>query len=139
MKLPINERVVSSRFADSEEANFSYYVEGVGSVSISTKSSRSNSQNLMPSGSEEVAFLPLSVLQYEGSVLASKLVTRFSGVTLQAHTYFDERAAHIRDLTHRRLIDSIESLSALNFIQDPATLASEFYTMPDGSLGVGSQ
>lgn len=139
VKFPIDERVVSSRFGDSEEASFSYYVEGVGAVSISTKNSPSDSQNLMPSGSEEVAFLPISVLQYDGSVLASKLVTRFSGVTLQAHTYFDERAADIRDLTHRKLIDFIESLRALNSIQAPATLASEFYTMPDGSLGVGSR
>lgn len=136
VKLPIDERVVSSRFGDSEEASFSYYVEGVGAVSISTKSSPSDSQNLMSSESEETNFLPLSDLQYDGSVLASKLVTRFSGVTLQAHTYFDERAGHIRDITHRRLIGFIESLRALNAAQDPVTLTSNFSTMPDGSLGM---
>ena len=90
----------------------------------------------MSSESEETKFLPLSDLQYDGSVLASKLVTRFSGVTLQAHTYFDERAGHIRDITHRRLIGFIESLRALNAAQDPVTVTSNFCTMPDGSLGM---
>ena len=136
VKLPINERIVSARLADSDAASFSYYVEGVGAVSISTKSSPSDSQNLMSSESEETNFLPLSDLQYDGSVLASKLVTSFSGVTLQAHTYFDERAGHIRDITHRRLIGFIESLRALNAAQDPVTLTSNFSTMPDGSLGM---
>ncbi|MDA8619750.1 hypothetical protein N9L28_03205 [Luminiphilus sp.] len=74
--------------------------------------------------------------RYEGSVLASKLVTAVSGVTLQAHTYFDERAGQIRDITHRRLINFVESLRALNAAQDPVTLTSNFCTMPDGSLGM---
>ena len=136
VKLPIDARVVSSRFADSEEASFSYYVEGVGTVSISTKRSPSDSQNLMSSSSKELEFLSLSDLQYEGSVLASKLVTSFSGVTLQAHTYFDERAGHVRDTTHIRLIDFIAFLRALNVPQDPVTLTSNLCTMPDGSLGM---
>ena len=136
VKLPIGEQVVSSRFGNSEEASFSYYVEGVGTVSISIKRSPSDSQNLMSSESEETEFLPLSDLQYDGSVLASKLVTSFSGMTLQAHTYFDGRAGHIRDTTHRRLIDFIESLTALTAAQDPVTLISNFCTMPDGSLGM---
>ena len=136
VKLPVDERVVSSRFADAEEASFSYYVEGVGAVSISTKSNSSVSQNLMSSESAETKFMPLSDLQYDGSVLASKLVRSFSGVTLQAHTYFDERAGHIRDITHRRLIDLIESLRALNAAQNPVTLTANFCTMPDGSLGM---
>lgn len=139
VKLPIEERVVSSRFADSEEASFSYYVEGVGTVSVSVKKSSPDSRNLTSFSSEEPEFLPLSDLQYEGSVLASKLVTAVSGVTLQAHTYFDERAGHIREITHRRLIDFIECLRALNSTQELATLASEFYIMADGSLGVVSQ
>ncbi|MDA9711152.1 hypothetical protein N9U42_02160 [Luminiphilus sp.] len=136
VKLPLDERIVSARFADAQEASFSYYVEGVGAVSISTKSSWSDSQNLSSPESEETKFLPLSDLQYDGPVLASKLVRSFSGVTLQAHTYFDERGAHIRDITHRRLIDFIESLGTLNTAQNPATLISHFCTMPDGSLGM---
>ena len=136
VKLPVNERIVSARFSDSEKAGFSYYVEGVGTVSISTKSSSSVSFNPMYSQSAETKFLPLSDLQYEGSVLASELVTRFSGVTLHAHTYFDEQAGHIRDVTHKRLIDFIESLRALNVAQDPVNLTSNFCTMPDGSLGM---
>ena len=139
VKLPVNERIVSARFSDSEKAGFSYYVEGVGTVSISTKSSPSVSQNLMSSEGAKTKFLPLSDLQYEGAVLASKLATRLSGVTLQAHTYFDLRAGHIRDITHRRLIDFIESLRALNEAQDPVTLIPNFFTMPDGSLGVASR
>jgi len=136
VKLPIDERVVSSRFGDSEEASFSYYVEGVRTVSISPKSSSSVSFNPMYSQSAETKFLPLSDLQYEGSVLASELVTRFSAVTLHAHTYFDEQAGHIRDVTHKRLIDFIESLRALNVAQDPVNLTSNFCTMTDGSLGM---
>jgi len=136
VKLPINERIVSARFSDSDEGGFSYYVEGVGTVSVSVKKSSSDSRNLTSSSSEGPEFLPLSDLQYEGSILASKLVTSVSGVTLQAHTYFDERAGHIRDITHRRLIDFIESLRALNVAQDPVTLTSNLCTMPDGSLGM---
>ena len=57
-------------------------------------------------------------------------------MTLHAHTYFDEQAGHIRDVTHKRLIDFIESLRALNVAQDPVNLTSNFCTMPDGSLGM---
>ena len=138
VKLPIDERVVSLRYADSEKASFSYYVEGVGTVSISSKRTPSDSQNLFASSSEEPEFLSLSGLQYEGSVIASKLVSAAPGLTLQAHTYFDERAGHVRDITHRTLIDFITSLRALNTTQDPMTAISDLSTMPDGSLGIRS-
>ncbi len=136
--LPTSERIVTSRYADSETASFSYYVEAVGTVSISSKITPSNSQTSFSPSSEGPVFLPLSGLQYEGSVLASKLVTAVAGLTLQAHTYFDERAEHVRDITHRRMIDFIASLGSLNAIQDPETLTSNLRTMPDGSLGIGS-
>ena len=138
VKLPTDERVVSSRYADSEEASFSYYVEGVGTVSISSKITPPDSQTLPSPSSEGPAFLPLSGLQYEGSVLASKLVTVVAGLTLQAHTYFDEGAGHVRDITHRRMIDFIASIRALNATQDPDTLTSNLHMMPDGSLGIGN-
>ncbi len=136
VKFPIDDRVTCSKYSDPRKASFSHYFEGVGTVTVSAEKVGSHSQNLPVSSGEKPEFSDLSALQYEGSVVASKLVSSASGLTVQAHTYFDERAEQVRDITHHRLANFITSPRARREIKEPVTLISDLFTMPDGSLGI---
>ena len=137
--LPIGNRLMCSRYGGPEAASFSYYVEGVSAVSIAVKKNPSHSQNLPSFLSKEPEFFDLSNLQYEGPVSASKLVSVAPDLTLQAHTYFDRRANQSREVTHRKLMDLTTHLRNEIGAVDPATLVSEIFAMPDGSIGIRSR
>lgn len=134
--LPVDGRCVSSFYAEPEKASFSYYSEGVGAVSVSIERVLPDSQIPPPLPGKEYKFSHLSGLQYEGHIVASRLVGSAGELTLSAHTYFDQRATTARDVTHRNLADLLTYFGSRTGAVDPATLATELLAMPDGSLGL---